>query len=55
MVPELVAPHAFAALVQEFPYPLGFAGVVALQVPLQVLVPELVWPHVLAALVHAFP
>lgn len=55
MVPVLVEPHAFAADVHAEPYPEGFAGVEALQVPLHWIVPVFVEPQALAADVQALP
>ncbi len=48
MVPVLVWPQAFAADVQDEPYPEGFDGVVAEQLPLHWIVPVLVCPHAFA-------
>ena len=55
IVPELVWPHEFGALVQGLPRFGGFAGVLAEQLPAQLIVPLLVCPHALGALVQGFP
>jgi len=48
-------PQELGAEVQEFPYPGGFAGVVAEQLPLHPITPEFVSPQELGAELQARP